>query len=251
MKAHIPILIILILSALSSSLPASAQAPKPEFKREIPDMDAIREATYDKKSPYYYPRLMEEYHRNDTLMKLDKFRHLYFGYMFQEDYNPYRPKAYGAKLSEYSEKEDLTRQECDTVIKYSEMALEDNPFDLRRMVNLISALKAKGKNNLASIWQYKLDYILMAIVSTGTGLDEENAWYVIQPEHEYVLLNAMGLVAVKHLFYEPSFEYITVQRPDPQHTPPVNPTNKGGDAGYYFNIGNILEEYYRKYPDEE
>lgn len=230
------------LSALLMLVAAAtlfAQSKQPEFKREAPDMDAIREATLDRHSPYYYPRLMEEYHHNDTLMKLDKFRHLYFGYMFQEDYNPYRPKAYEDNLSEFTAKREWSRQECDSVIKYSEMALDDNPFDLRRMVNLISALRTKGKNNLAKIWQYKLDYILMAIVSSGTGLDEENAWYVIQPEHEYVLLNAMGQMAVNHVFYEPYYEYITAVDPE------------GKKSGYYFNIQTILEEYYRKYPEEQ
>ena len=238
MTRHLLLHIILIASALLPFVP-QAQNQQPAIVREAPDLDAIRNAVNDRHSPYYYPRLMEEYSHNDTLMKLDKFRHLYFGYMFQEDYNPYRPKAYAANLSAISDKKEWTRQECDSVIKYSEMALEDNPFDLRRMVNLISALKTKGKNNLAKIWQYKLDYILMAIVSSGTGLDEENAWYVIQPEHEYVLLNAMGFVADNHVFYEPYYEYITGK------------DSGGTKCGYYFNIATILEEYYRKYPEEQ
>lgn len=233
---HILSAVVMALTAVAS---LSAQSREVEFKREVPDMDEIRRAVNNRKSPYYYPRLMEEYHHNDTLMKLDKFRYLYFGYMFQEDYNPYRPKAFESNLSNIADKKEWTRQECDSVIKYSEMSLEDNPFDLRRMVNLISALKTKGKNNLAKIWQYKLDYILMAIVSSGTGLDEENAWYVIQPEHEYVLLNAMGQMAVKHVFYEPYYEFITAR------------DEKGTQSGYYFNIQTILDEYYRKYPEEQ
>lgn len=206
---------------------------------ETPDMDAIFDAILDKTSPYYYPKLMAEFERNDTLMKLDKFRHLYFGYMFQEDYNPYRPKSIGTALDEFYEKATWNRQDCDSVIKYCELALEDNPFDLHRMIDLISALKTKGKNNLAKIWQYKLDYILMAIASSGTGTDEDNAWYVIAPEHEYILLNAKGAVVTDHIFYEPYFEYIKTKEED------------GSEKGYYFNIQTILEEYNRKYPEEQ
>ena len=107
------------------------------------------------------------------------------------------------------------------------------------MVMLINALRGKGKNNLANIWQYKLNYLLMAIVSTGTGLDEENAWYVIEPQHEYVLLNMMDYSVSDHVFYDPCYEYLTVKN------------SSGKDAGgYYFNIGPLLEEYYRKHPDE-
>jgi len=183
---------------------------------------------------------MKEFQRNDTLMKIDKFRHLYLGYMFQEDYNPYRSSertiTYDATLNR---SKNLTRQECDSVIAYAEQALSDNPFNLGEMVMLINALRGKGKTNLANIWQYKLNYILMSIVSTGTGLDEENAWYVIEPQHEYVLLNMMDYSVSDHVFYDPSYEYITVRNAD------------GKDSGgFYFNIGPLLEEYYRKHPDE-
>lgn len=80
----------------------------------------------------------------------------------------------------------------------------------------------------------------MAIVSTGTGLDEENAWYVIEPQHEYVLLNMMNYTVDDHVFYDPCYEYITVRDRDGKTA-----------GGYYFNIGNLLEEYYRKHPDEQ
>ncbi|MDE5821848.1 MAG: DUF4919 domain-containing protein [Paramuribaculum sp.] len=232
---------ILILLAALFSLNLSAQKNvKPQFKIEKPNLDAIRAATYDRTSPYYYPRLMNEYMRNDTLMKLDKFRHLYFGYMFQEDYNPYRPVAVKSVVPDPSENHSLTRAECDSVISLCEQALDDNPFDLTSMMRLISALHLKGKNNLANIWQYKLNYILMTIASSGTGLDEENAWYVIAPQHEYVLITAMGHKVLNHLFYAPYFEYIT-----------INKIDTTSPEGYYFNIKTILDEYYRKYPEEE
>ncbi|MDE6370718.1 MAG: DUF4919 domain-containing protein [Duncaniella sp.] len=228
-------ILILVLSAMA----ASAEV-LPQLKREKPDLAAIRQATLDHNSPYYYPRLMKEFQRADTLMKIDKYRHLYLGYMFQEDYNPYRSSersiTYDATLNRSKQ---LTRQECDSVIMYAELALADNPFNLGEMVMLINALRGKGKNNLANIWQYKLNYLLMAIVSTGTGLDEENAWYVIEPQHEYVLLNMMDYTVSDHVFYDPCYEYITVKNAS------------GRDAGgYYFNIGPLLEEYYRKHPDE-
>ncbi len=210
-----------------------------KLERKIPDLAQIRTDVLDPESQYYYPRLMDEYQRNDTLMDLEKFRYLYLGYMFQEDYNPYRSSAFSSQNDNLIEKKQISRQECDSVIKYAEKSLQDNPFDLKEMMNLISALRIKGKNNLAQVWQYKFNNILLAIASTGTGLDEESAWFVIEPQHEYILLNAMGYKVENHLFYEPYFEYITV----------VDPS--GGKAGgYYFNIKTLLDEYYRKYPDD-
>jgi len=234
-----PRILTLLLISIAASIGVQAQV-LPQLKREKPDLEEIRRATLDHTSPYYYPRLMKEFQRNDTLMKIDKLRHIYLGYMFQEDYNPYRSSertiTYDATLNR---SKNLTRQECDSVIAYAEQALSDNPFNLGEMVMLINALRGKGKTNLANIWQYKLNYILMSIVSTGTGLDEENAWYVIEPQHEYVLLNMMDYSVSDHVFYDPSYEYITVRNAD------------GKDSGgFYFNIGPLLEEYYRKHPDE-
>lgn len=233
-------LILLPIIALIT-LTASSQANSllPQIKREKPDLEAIKQAINDRTSPYYYPRLMEEFEKNDTLMKLDKYRHLYLGYMFQEDYQPYRPSNVARHMETVYNKPNPTRQECDSVIKYSRLALKDNPFNLSQMMGLIHALRLKGKRNLADIWQYKLNYILLAIVSTGTGLDEENAWYVIEPAHEYILLNLMGYSVTTPLFYDPYYEYLKVVSP------------RGTSAGgFYFNIKTILEEYYRKFPEQ-
>lgn len=232
--------IILLLTVIIGSLASmSAQEILPQLKRERPDMARIKRETQDPTSKYYYPRLMEEYQRNDTAMKIDKFRHLYLGYVFQEDYTPYRSSEHPLSFKRVFESEKLSRQECDSVIAYAGKALADNPFDLREMTLLINAYREKGKTNLANIWQYKLNYLLMAIVSTGSGLDEENAWFVIEPQHEYVLLNMMGYVVDDQLFYDPYYEFIKVKDPDGMEA-----------GGFYFNIRDLLEQYYLKHPDE-
>lgn len=238
MKRLLLTTLIAIILGVGAAAAQETSAPRilPQLKRQKPDMEQIRRDTYNPASPYYYPRLMEEYLRNDTLMKIDKFRHLYLGYMFQEDYTPYRSSEHPLL---YHPSVKASRQDCDSIIAYAEEALADNPFDLQQMMLMINALRQKGKTNLANIWQYKFNYLLLAIVSTGTGEDEENAWYVIEPQHEYVLLNMLDYVVDDHLFYDPYYEYITVT--DAAGTPL---------GGYYFNIRHLLDEYYRKHPDE-
>ncbi|MDE5785680.1 MAG: DUF4919 domain-containing protein, partial [Duncaniella sp.] len=82
---------ILLLAFMISLAFASLRAVVlPQLNREKPDMAKIKHDINDRTSPYYYPRLMAEFMRNDTLMKIDKYRYLYLGYMFQEDYTPYR-----------------------------------------------------------------------------------------------------------------------------------------------------------------
>lgn len=231
--------IILAISLTCAALTAMAQNNFDKIRRERPDFAKIKTEINDRNSEYYYPRLMAEFQKNDTLMKLDKYRYLYLGYAMQEDYNPYRSPAVTNTTTIDIERARLSVEECDEVIRLANLALEDNPLDLQQMALLIAALKQKRQDALAKIWQYKLNYILMAIVSTGTGIDEENAWYVIEPQHEYMLLNSMGYTITNHLFYEPYYEFLTVADP------------AGIQAGgYYFNIRQILEEYYRKFPEE-
>lgn len=229
----------LILLALLTAFAASAQMDFSRVPRQKPDFNEIKRQVNDRRSPYYYPRLMEEFQRPDSLMKLDKYRYLYLGYALQEDYNPYRKSVYANRTAPQGDRKKLTPQECDTIIKYAKLILLDNPLDLLQMKNLIDALRQKGNTNLADIWEYKYNYILMAIVSTGTGEDEDNAWYVVETQHEYVLLNSMGLTVTDHVFYSPYYEYIKVV--DAKGSP-LN--------GYYFNIHHILEEHYRKNPDD-
>lgn len=227
-------LLPILLTALT--LPAQTLL----VERETPDYDKIFEEITNPSSTYYYPKLMAEFERNDTVMKLDKYRRLYLGAMLQEDYDAYRPTGQrptpdtaGLNVG------TMTSQQADSIISLAEAALADNPFEMSAMLSMIKGLKARGRHALADIWTYKLRMLLTAILSTGTGADEENAWHVIDPGHEYALLNALGLTAKSHIFVEPCYEYIRVTAPDGEDL-----------GGFYFNINICLEEYWRKHPAE-
>lgn len=231
---------VILLAVVAMGLSVSAQTlPFERIRRDKPNLEKIQREISDRGSKYYYPRLMEEYQRNDTLMKLDKYRYLYLGYMFQEDYDPYRPSPAPAMNTPLYHNTNPTSAECEEIIENAHLALANNPFDLRQMSALIAAHKLLGQSDIAKIWQYKLNYLLMAIVSTGTGEDEEHAWFVIEPQHEYVLLNMMGYQVTNHLFYDPFYEYLTVVD-----------VQAGKKGGFYFNLEALLREHYRKFPDE-
>ncbi len=94
----------------------------------------------------------------------------------------------------------------------------------------------RSKNNVANIWQFRLNHLLEAIVTTGTGTSAESAWYVINPQHEYYVLNMMGRVAKNHEFLSPGLDHISVVPKDDKDT-----------VSYYFDVRHILDEYYRKF----
>lgn len=232
------LIIISVIAALTAAT-ASAQLPFEKMQSEKPDLEKIQREITDRSSKYYYPALMKEYLSNDTAMTMDKYRYLYLGFMFQEDYDPYRPSPAPDMNSPLYRTTNPTGDQCEQIIRNAQIALDNNPFDLRQMSAMIAALNLLGKKDLAKIWQYKLNHILMTIVSTGTGEDEEHAWYVIEPQHEYVLLNMMGYQVTNHLFYDPSYEYLTVVD-----------VSSGKKGGFYFNLEPLLQEHYRKFPDE-
>lgn len=207
---------------------------------EQPDLNQIKREVLDPNSRYYYPKLIERYEKNETIMDLMDYRHLYYGYLFQEDFNPYRHSDASKKNEGLYYKNGHTRAELDSIITYAKEALADNPFNLTQMNFLIYALRARGKNNIANIWQYRLNHLLQAIISSGTGADKDNAWFVIDPRHEYNIINFQNAVATNQEYEEPYFDRIDVEK-----------KNGKDKASYYFNIKNLLEEYYRKFPENQ
>jgi len=212
---------------------------KDKFKPVAPNMDSIRANIQNPYSNYYYKRIWRKFWSNDTNMSMQEYRHLYLGYVFQEDYNPYRQSEFSKKIQPLYYKQTHTQAECDTIIKYAELSLDDDPFDLNQMQFFIYALKEKKKFARASIWQYRLNHLVEAILSTGTG-QQKSPWVVINPAHEYNIINFMGLVAVDHKAYEGDIDYIIVDRND----------NKKLPEGFYFDVSNILKMYNLKFKDQ-
>lgn len=242
---HILASAAVISVALFSLTAAGAGDSKRKIKVEKPDLEEIRRTTLDPASPYHFPKLRKKYESNDTTMTSDEYRHFYLGYMFQEDFDPYRVSVYAGKTDDLRARTEHTKEEIDTIRKYARLALADNPFDLRQMSFLVHVLKEKRKDMSAKIWEYRLEHLLGAIKSTGTGEDKENAWYVIYPMHEYDMVQLLGYEATNAEFIEPGYDYLSVV-PDA-----TDKTKRDKSAkGFYFNIMVPQMQYELKHPEE-
>lgn len=237
--------------SLAQTTPAqNNKSNSPENKRKIvvekPDLEKIKEITLDPASKFYFPKLKAKYERNDTTMTNEEYRNFYLGYMFQEDYDPYRTSPYSGVTDELRAKATHSKEEIDTIRKYAELSLKDNPFDLRQMSFLVHVLKERRKDMSAKIWEYRLEHLLGAIKSTGTGEDAENAWYVIYPMHEYDMVQLLGYNAVDAQFMDPGIDYLVVQ--------PEEETRKRlkdkVQPGFYFNVEMPQSQYELKHPEE-
>ena len=258
MKITRILFILLTAAALTGSATdlGAQTAPKPaaesvgaQNKRKItvekPDLEHIKNETLDPKSKFYFPKLLAKYNRNDTVMTNEEYRYFYLGYMFQEDYDPYRVSPYSGATDELRTRSTHTKEEIDTIRKYAELSLRDNPFDLRQMSFLVHVLKEKRKDMSAKIWEYRLEHLLGAIKSTGTGEDPENAWYVIYPVHEYDMVRLLGYEATDADFIEPGYDYLTVA-PDPETEKRLKDKVA---QGFYFNVEVPQLQYEMKHPE--
>lgn len=245
----LPILGIALMGSFLSVSAQSSQMAAANNKRKItvekPDLELIKQQTLDSRSPYYFPKLMAKYVRNDTIMTNEEYRYFYLGYMFQEDYDPYRTSPYSGITDNLRLKSSHSKEEIDTIRKYAEMSLRDNPFDLRQMSFLVHVLKEKRKDMSAKIWEYRLEHLLGAIKSTGTGEDMENAWYVIYPVHEYDMVRLLGYEATDADFIEPGYDYLTVV-PDPETEKRLRDKVA---KGFYFNVEVPQQQYEMKHPE--
>lgn len=207
---------------------------------EQPDFNAIKKEVNDPRSPYYYPTLIQKYNSNDTTMTDDEFRYYYLGYTFQEDYNPYRTSEFAHQIDHlYKQNKKLSIAEYENLVKFAKQTLDDDPFDLRQINILIHGLKGLKRYRDAAVWQYRLDHLIDAIISTGDGTTPETAWHVIYPNHEYIILNCLGMKGVDFVFVEPYYDYVEIEK------------NTRRIEGFYFNVKRILDVYAQKYCYEE
>ena len=211
-----------------------------------PDLEAIKEAVIDEDSEYYYPTLLRKFLTEDTTMRADEFQYFYYGALFQEDYDPYRPSPSPEKLDQMAnlmnkkEKgQEWNRAEKKFVVDYAKEMIKDNPVNLRHLSNYIYVCQKSGKTECARVWQYKLNQLLLVIAASGNGTDRDNAWVVVYPQDEYDFLNLSG-ITIKDVKFESPYDHVV-----------VNPRTPTSPTEYYFNIGELLNQYYLKHPSEK
>ena len=270
----------LAIPAMAAPAPAKKN-PARKITVEKPDFARIERETQDPKSDLYFPKLIKIYNRNDTSMTQEQYRNLYLGYQFQEDYDPYRTSPYNTSsdslltivkatkgrldaasdsLSRLVKNNRISAHEAEkqkeslkTLYKRQlrelstlvELSLKDNPFDLRQMSVLVHTSKEMGNTMKAKIWEYRLENILGAIKSTGSGEDMENAFYVIYPMHEYNMIQLLGYEPTAVDFPADGFDYISV-KPDSSSKRRISKPAEG----FYFNVGELTRQYELKHPEE-
>lgn len=175
------------------------------------NFDEIKANINDKKSDFYYPTLLERYQNGDESLTVEDYRHLYYGFTFQDAYSPLERYKLDASISDLMA--DLSEENVQKLRELSHQYLSAKPFNLK-MINYLQnfnknttvtpEIEAENKK-LAT--QYK--GLINAILSTGNGENAENGFTVIHPSDEYMVLWNQGY-KIKETKHGVDFDYFDV-----------------------------------------
>ncbi len=212
-------------------------APAQTAEWKAPDYNRIERRIADKKSALHYPKLMARYVRGDTTLTLDEKRHLYYGFTFQPAYGPYGGSSYADSLRAILKKDSLETDDFFRMIVCSDSVLATNPFDLRTLYYRRLAFRELDITGDAATAGTRIDIILDAIMSSGSGLTMKNAFFVIEVPHEYVLLQVLGLEFGGEQKLIDHYDFLAVGK------------NDQGIEGLYFDITPCLKRLENLFKD--
>ena len=218
-KKQLLILTFLLVSAMGFS--QNMQTAKPDYKK-------IEKEISKEKSEFFYSKLLKRYMNSDTTMTLKKKRYLYYGYSFQNAYSPYGHSDFSDSLRVLYQKEQHNDKELNKIIELSDSILVENPFDLRAINYQLYALEKLEKTFEFDKKINQMRIIIDALLSSGDGLKQKTAFYVIYTSHEYALLNILGFEFGGEQSLIDHFDYLKVAK------------NSQNIKGFYFDVDPCL-----------
>lgn len=178
-----------------------------------PDYDQIYQGITDKNSQYYYPNLLKRMLEFDQTLTQADYRHLYYGYIFQKEYQP--ELAYNDdKLQKfYNHDADIPHSdnEIQELIALTEEAIKYNPFDLRALTMYNYGYYLKGDTQFSDKIVARIIGALDAIISSGNGQDCETGYHVISISHESVLTDYFKLEVSSHTKLDDECDLLTFE----------------------------------------
>jgi hypothetical protein len=181
-------ILIVLLIALLASLTVFAQ----EREIEAPNFKKIKKQIRKKKSAYYYPELFQRYVDLDTSLSAEDFKYLYYGFTFQKEYKPYGTPVLRDSLASYLKRENMLAEEYRLAAGIAGDLLQESPFRLRETFIAAVAYEMAGDEAMSSIYFDFFEKQVDAIMSSGDGLSDETAFFVIYIPDEYEILEVLG-----------------------------------------------------------
>ena len=163
---------------------------------EKPDYDSIEININDTSSSLFYPVLWTRYHQGDTMMTTNELRHMYFGYQFMDEYQPYSKSAFQDSIQNlFATLDSITVADMKNLLRFGDSILIIDPFNMEVIEMQQYIFQELHDLPSAELKYNQLGMIIKAMQSSGDGASLENPIYVIHVGHEYDMINYFGFKA--------------------------------------------------------
>ena len=177
----------------------------------VPDNDKIAKVISDATSPYYYPALMLRYQAGDTTLTAQDYHYLYYGYAFQDKYQPLEPIIWTDKIYLVFERGDtLDSEGAVEILSLAKRVMEQDPFSPSNINYMTYAYAILGDTLNERINAERFSKIVATIEASGSGLTEKSPWHVLWFSHAADIMTIRGYEAVRRNIISRSVEYVRV-----------------------------------------
>lgn len=186
-------LCLILCMPLMAILISSAGIYNPLHKgKHKPDYKLIEKNIKRKNSGFYYPELVTRFNEGDKTLDLHEKVHLYFGFVFHENYRPYSESSVNTVMNNIPEQQMHQKASLEKIVFRTDSILSENPFNLDALNYALFALDELHDYVKFNRRLFQARSILEAILHTGDGLSIKTCYYVISPAHEYHVLRYLG-----------------------------------------------------------
>lgn len=192
-----------------------------------PDYKSIEKEVRDKNSEYYYPTLLQKLEESDAQLTEEDYWHLYYGYVFQSNYNPYGRYSKEKEMFEAMEGEE-TEENTLLILSMVLEALEEFPVRLDYRFYLAIAYMILENEEMMKKSYDNYMGLFQALSSSGDGENCETAYHVNSIQDEYAFLRFYDLQSTAQALIG-ECDLLSF----PQET---------GVEGIYFNVSKALEK---------
>ncbi len=158
-----------------------------------------------------YQKLFQRYLKGDSTFTIQEKRLVYYGSVFQDFFNPYSNNTESQQMLEQLNEEQVSEESFDEINKVALLELTEDPFNLSSLWVLSYQYLLLENKQLSEKYLNRIKIVFDAIFSTGTGFNKDSALFVTEVNHEYQVLQFLGLSPKESVTLEDSFHYITLE----------------------------------------
>lgn len=197
-----------------------------------PDNEQILRGTINSSSEHYFPLIHSKYMSGDTTLTLNDYHYLYYGYAYNDSYNPLEAipaETMVLSLLEGDIKGDTVRAK--ELLRRCKEVMKADPFSPKNLNFMTYAYSVLGDDINAEISADRFNKVIKTILASGTGLREKSPYHVLWSSHAADVIAYKKLQVRKRQIISRTVEYIGLVEKD------------GNVKGYFFDFGRM---YWKK-----